>query len=72
VSTATMPQPRAHTIDRAAALLGISKPALRMKIARGHIRAAKIGRKLWITEDELQRVLQPRERGAGDPPRGSN
>lgn len=45
----------ALTIDEASKRLPISEPALRNMVHRGEIEVVRIGRRIYLTEDELRR-----------------
>ena len=56
--TAAQPVPRtAYTVDEAAASLGICRASIYNMIARGELRAVKIGRSTRIPAAELDRIL---------------
>jgi len=59
-----MGEPRAYATERAAALLDMSPDVLRYRIRRGHVRAVRIGARLFVPADEITRLLTPREVGA--------
>jgi excisionase family DNA binding protein len=55
--TAMVERLRAFPTGEAAELLGMSQVGLRGRIRAGHIRAARIGRCLYVPADEIERVL---------------
>ncbi len=54
-------QPRAFGTARAAALLDMSPEVLRYRIKRGDVRAVRIGGRLLVPADEIERLVAPRD-----------
>ena len=50
-------EPRAFTTQNAARLLNMSPEVLRYRIRRGQVRAARIGRHLFVPATEIDRLL---------------
>ena len=50
---------RAYSVETTAALLDTTRDAIRSRIQRGQIRAARVGRRLLISDAEIKRVLTP-------------
>jgi excisionase family DNA binding protein len=55
------------TVDEAAIELGVHHLTLRKAIARGEVRAVRIGRRILIPVSELERLLEGRELPAAAP-----
>jgi excisionase family DNA binding protein len=55
------------TVDEGAMELGVHPLTLRKAIARGEIRAVRIGRRIVIPVSELERLLEGREIPAAAP-----
>ena len=49
-------RPRLYTVYAAARALGWTEGALRSAIFRGHVRSQRIGARVFITVDELDRL----------------
>lgn len=47
----------AFRVSEAAALIGVSPGFLRLELARGNLRATRLGRRLVLTRAELERYL---------------
>lgn len=48
---------RTRTVREAAAVLGVGRTTLAEAIARGEVRALRIGRRVVVPETELERLL---------------
>ena len=48
----------AFRVTEAAALIGVSSAFVRLELARGNLRATRLGRRIVITRVELDRYLQ--------------
>jgi excisionase family DNA binding protein len=48
---------KAFSIDEAAAAIGVSRSMIKNEIARGHLKATKLGTRVLITAAELDRLL---------------
>lgn len=53
--------PRAFSTARAAALLDMSPEVLRYRIKHGDVRAVRIGARLFVPSDEIERLVTPRD-----------
>jgi len=58
---------RAYSINSAAERLDTSPAALRYRVRRGFVQAARIGQRYYITAAELGRLLAPIEMGSAHP-----
>jgi excisionase family DNA binding protein len=51
----------AFRISEAAVLIGVSTAFLRLEIARGNLKATRLGRRIVLTRAELERYLASRQ-----------
>jgi excisionase family DNA binding protein len=56
------PERIAMTLTEAAAVLGVSPDTLRQQIARGRLKATKLGRDWWVTPKEVERYERENKR----------
>ncbi len=57
---------RLLTLKESAEFLGVSEKALRMHIYRGHLPAYKLGGKIYLKLEEIERALKPIGARAGE------
>jgi excisionase family DNA binding protein len=57
---------RTRSVRETAALLGVHPLTVRQAIARGELRALRLGRRVLVPESELQRLLGPGACGNAD------
>lgn len=60
VRTDTIP-PLAYSLDRAAALIDLSRRSLYRLIDSGELRTVKLGRRRLVPAHELERLVRPAE-----------